>query len=558
MISNFKNQNPSKSNKANICIENSSKENKPINSRSKPLQQFLYANRSLFYKISSNIKPSLLSPNPACLKKTINVKPTLKENTSDKCKGSTDILNNKKKSIETKSITLKSKTKNGKSQIEIGQFEEFLWSKNIKQSDDKCLQRPSSKIKNPIVPPSTVASKNPQHSSMSYFYNTVYCNSNQCIKRPTLSKDPKKANEPMAQTFQLMGYHQNNENYQSQNINHQFSQTGGLSFKNKIQLNLQKSGKTPSQTKSPDAMQMETNEDKYQPNSAEYVRIPNYCLVYVSKIVSYLFEKECKQIKPSPGFCSIEFNDSIRVTLYDSLVNIAKVLKLRDRTLFLTLEIIEIYLSSNFLMKQEFKLMSIAVLFLVSKYEEIYPPKLSCFLKAINEMSLKEDMLSYESRVIEFFNFDVSRVISLDFFVIFANVAEFDQTTINFGLFVMCLCSMEQSFYACSHSLIAFGICYFLQKLFKMNPFYEIIYEEGNAIYTLNINRGRFDTSQLGNNCTLKNHENFKINFRHKDVKSVSEGIYTITQKLKPTDCPFIFQKFQNENVQINKKNTKN
>ena len=106
------------------------------------------------------------------------------------------------------------------------------------------------------------------------------------------------------------------------------------------------------------------------------------------------------------------------------------------------------------------------------------------------------------------------------------------------------MCCMENSFYACSHSLIAFGLCYFLYRVFKTQKFFDVSSDEKDTIYTLNINRGRFQTPQSFNSG-YRAPESFKIHFRHVDVKNVSEGIYIITQKLKENDCPNIFGKYQ-------------
>ena len=547
MITSFKNRIQSKNGVASHSIENSSKENKNLNSQQRPLHQFLYANRGLLVKINSNGKPGMLSPNPSHLNKQVQSRQMIKETIQAKSKAKLDIKQSQKISNEKKLLGLKSTTKGSKTQMEMTKLDEYLISRNMKKTSEINMHKNTNKVvSNQLVP--NLQFSISANQSVPHFYNNLYYQGNLDQKLLNPPKDQIKSTDLSNQGNSVNTNHVGLEAHQFHISENQFSQTGGFTYKAKTKTSgTQKV--TNSYGRNSNKMQIETEEDTNININPEYPKIPNFCIIYVSKIMSYLFEKESKQIKPKTQSMNLFLTTKLRVSLYDGFFGISKSLKLRDRTLFLSLELIEVYLSANLVKKDSLKMMGVSAMFMAAKYEEIYPPKMSSFLRSIGNSATKEELLDFEGRFLDFFKFDMTRVITYDFFIMFANVAEFDSTKLSFGLFVMCLCSLEQSFYACSHSLVAFGICYFLQKLFKLNSFYEIYYEDGSALYTLNISRGRFDSSILSQNHLLKYHESFKINFRHKDVKSVSEGIYTMTQKFNQDDCPNIFQKFQEDKM---------
>ena len=221
----------------------------------------------------------------------------------------------------------------------------------------------------------------------------------------------------------------------------------------------------------------------------------------------------------------------------------------------MAIELIELYLSCHAVTIEDLRVLGRACLFLVSKYEEIYPPKLACFLRKLEDTCSKAHLLAYEAEILLMINFDMTRVVVLDFFSVFLVIAEFDAAVTNFGMFVLNLCGLESSFYNCSKALIAFGLCYFLHKLFKTGIFYDFKSGPEGLSYTLVINKGRFDPKKLLEiNRTRLDQEtlgslndSFVLSFKQRDVKIVSEGIYALTQRFREAEVPNLFAKFQDE-----------
>lgn len=555
MIHSTKNRASKKSILNNYCTENAFKENKPMNSQIRPLQHLVFINRSLFSKINSNGKPGLLSPTPSYWIKPTQTRQIPRDNSINKYKQKELEFKQVKNSIDKKQMLLKIKRKNEEKKIVILKTDEMFSNKNHSQSRDKYNVTSNPKLKghlNILSPnlPGNVA-------SVPYFNSNLYSHNNLNVQKQTRLRDNNKSQDSAlsVQAQQSQCFQQDVSGFQNSASNFALTYQGSFMQKSRNFGNVGSLRQNSSLFKNSVKMIIESEEEPVGINTNEYARVPNYCLHYVANIVECLFEKENKQMRIilNQGIKCPEISDSIRVNLYDSFIGISKQFRLRDRTLFLTFELIELYLSNYILRKDEFRILGVSVLFLVCKYEEIYPPKLANFTKILgDEKNTRERILGFESEILGMIKFDMTRVLVIDFFVIFSNVAEFDLQINNFGLFVLNLCAMEKSFYACSNSLVAFGLCYFLQKLFRTNAFYEVDYEDQSMICTLNVNKGKFDINQRGFRNGSKIFEAFKINFRHKDVKSVSEGILTITQKYKVNDCPNVFLKFQDQKLVYN------
>jgi Cyclin, N-terminal domain len=79
---------------------------------------------------------------------------------------------------------------------------------------------------------------------------------------------------------------------------------------------------------------------------------------------------------------------------------------MRQETLFLAVYIIDKYLSMTRIAKDKLYLVGITGLFIASKYEEIYSPELSEFVKMLKNSSFcKKDIIRMEGAIILALNF---------------------------------------------------------------------------------------------------------------------------------------------------------
>ena len=80
----------------------------------------------------------------------------------------------------------------------------------------------------------------------------------------------------------------------------------------------------------------------------------------------------------------------MRAILIDWLVDVNIKFKLRPQSLFLTVNLIDWYLSQNQIERQNLQLVGISALMLIGKYEEIYPPLLKEYISVCDNAYSKQ------------------------------------------------------------------------------------------------------------------------------------------------------------------------
>lgn len=74
-----------------------------------------------------------------------------------------------------------------------------------------------------------------------------------------------------------------------------------------------------------------------------------------------------------------DINDKMRAILVDWIMDVCVKYNFWKETYFKTIVLIDYYLSINKIKKSILQLVGVGSLFIISKYEEIYPPSLSKF-----------------------------------------------------------------------------------------------------------------------------------------------------------------------------------
>jgi hypothetical protein len=70
----------------------------------------------------------------------------------------------------------------------------------------------------------------------------------------------------------------------------------------------------------------------------------------------------------------------MRQILLDWLTDVHQSFDLREQTLFLALTYLNEYAAVHDITKQEYQLVGVACLWIASKYEEIYPPRMKNYI----------------------------------------------------------------------------------------------------------------------------------------------------------------------------------
>ncbi|XP_024970951.1 cyclin-A2-1 [Cynara cardunculus var. scolymus] len=137
---------------------------------------------------------------------------------------------------------------------------------------------------------------------------------------------------------------------------------------------------------------------------------PQMCSLYASEIYNNLRAAELMR-RPRSDFMETVQRDvtqSMRGVLVDWLVEVCEEYKMVPDTLYLTVYLIDLFLSQHYIEQQKLQLLGITCMLIASKYEEICSPSVEEFCFITDSTYTKSEVLKMESLVLNYLNFQLS------------------------------------------------------------------------------------------------------------------------------------------------------
>ncbi|PWZ22541.1 hypothetical protein Zm00014a_036695 [Zea mays] len=137
---------------------------------------------------------------------------------------------------------------------------------------------------------------------------------------------------------------------------------------------------------------------------------PQMCASYVVEIYSNLMASELMR-RPSPNYMEglqRDITKGMREILIDWLVEVSEEYKLVPDTLYLTVYLIDRFLSRNYIERQRLQLVGITSMLVASKYEEICAPRVEEFCFITDNTYTKAEVLKMESQLLNDLGFNLS------------------------------------------------------------------------------------------------------------------------------------------------------
>ncbi|XP_020581412.1 cyclin-A2-1-like isoform X2 [Phalaenopsis equestris] len=137
---------------------------------------------------------------------------------------------------------------------------------------------------------------------------------------------------------------------------------------------------------------------------------PQMCSLYANAIHYNLRTAELIQ-RPSSNFLETvqrDITQRMRGILIDWLVEVAEEYRLVPDTLYLTVYLIDCFLSQNYIERQRLQLLGVTCMLISSKYEEICAPRVEEFCFITDNTYTKEDVLEMEIQVLDYLGFRLS------------------------------------------------------------------------------------------------------------------------------------------------------
>ncbi|KAJ4718209.1 Cyclin A2 [Melia azedarach] len=130
---------------------------------------------------------------------------------------------------------------------------------------------------------------------------------------------------------------------------------------------------------------------------------PQLCSLYAADIYGNLRVAELNR-RPFPSFMETVQHDitqTMRGILVDWLVEVSEEYKLVPDTLYMTVYLIDSFLSQNYIERQRLQLLGITCMLIASKYEEICAPRVEEFCFITDNTYSREEVLKMESQVLK-------------------------------------------------------------------------------------------------------------------------------------------------------------
>ncbi|XP_024985204.1 cyclin-A2-1-like [Cynara cardunculus var. scolymus] len=137
---------------------------------------------------------------------------------------------------------------------------------------------------------------------------------------------------------------------------------------------------------------------------------PKMCSLYAAEVYNNLRVTELKW-RPSADYMKTvqrDITQEMRGILIDWLVEVSEEYRLASETLYLTVALIDRYLSKMYIEKQRLQLLGITCMLIASKYEEISAPRVEDFCFITDGTYTRQEVLDMERQVLDILSFHLS------------------------------------------------------------------------------------------------------------------------------------------------------
>lgn len=251
--------------------------------------------------------------------------------------------------------------------------------------------------------------------------------------------------------------------------------------KNKIQIfRIDKVPKIPNEKENQNLIKKEKEKPDYLylnfnfQNSQENI---SYVGEYLEEIyVNLLLEETQATTKPKFGYMNTqpEINEIMRAILIDWIIDVHLRFNLRQETLFMTIWLIDTYLSFAFVHRDKLQLLGITCLLISCKSHEIYYPQNDKLIEMTDNAYSKEEMLTMENEILKKLNFFIVCPNPIDFYNILSKMFNFEKKQYYLGNYFIESALVNYQILKYSSSVIASSCTYLVMKYYRINGYQKL------------------------------------------------------------------------------------
>ena len=199
---------------------------------------------------------------------------------------------------------------------------------------------------------------------------------------------------------------------------------------------------------------------------------------YLEEIyMNLLLEEKQATIKPKLGYSmntQYEINEIMRAILIDWIIDIHLKFKLRQETLFMTIWLIDTYLSYAFVPREKFQLLGITCLLISCKSHEIYYPQQNKLIEMTDNAYTKQEMLTMENEILKKLNFYIVCPNPIDFYNILSKMFNFEKKHYFLGNYFIESALVYYQILKYSSSVIACSCAYLVMKYYRIDGYQKL------------------------------------------------------------------------------------
>ena len=306
------------------------------------------------------------------------------------------------------------------------------------------------------------------------------------LNKPNSSRNPQILNLNLASNIDInmdINNINNNNLIKSSDISININKKE-TNKKNKIQIfRIDKVPKNPNEKENQNLIKKE-KEEKEKPdylylnfnfqNSQENI---SYVGEYLEEIyVNLLLEETQATTKPKFGYMNTqpEINEIMRAILIDWIIDVHLRFNLRQETLFMTIWLIDTYLSFAFVHRDKLQLLGITCLLISCKSHEIYYPQNDKLIEMTDNAYSKEEMLTMENEILKKLNFFIVCPNPIDFYNILSKMFNFEKKQYYLGNFFIESALVNYQILKYSSSVIASSCTYLVMKYYRINGYQKL------------------------------------------------------------------------------------
>ena len=184
---------------------------------------------------------------------------------------------------------------------------------------------------------------------------------------------------------------------------------------------------------------------------------------YLAEMYQNLLLEE-EKIKSLFGYMKnqTDINEKMRAMLIDWIIDVHFKFKLKADTLFLTVWLIDKYLSLKKVKRNKLQLIGVTCMLIACKYEEIYSPEVFDFVYITENSYEKKDIIKLEIEILVLLDFNVTVPTSNSFYEIISSSLSFSTQEFFLGKYLLELFLLDYRSLKYKPSEIANTVCFII------------------------------------------------------------------------------------------------